>query len=146
MATTIQEKWQSTFEKIDRSCPAQRADEGSLDYLRRLARVGKRYLPRSESICSVRFDGSLPDSVVERFSEQVRTAVERNLLRTDNMKPGELRQVLIQDENTGAKQRHWIGPTSFVKAMGLPCRRVTRINLPPTTALYSADRRELGVY
>jgi hypothetical protein len=42
-------------------------------------------------------DGSA--GVVERFNEMVRTAVERNLVRTDNMAPGEMRQVIHIDEN-----------------------------------------------
>jgi hypothetical protein len=146
MTETIQERWDSTFAKLDRACPVRIASETSADYLRRLSRIGKRYLPRSEEVYSVPFNSELPDAVVEAFSEMVRSAVERNLLRTDNMKPGELRQVLIQDENTGAKQRHWIGPTSFVREMGTPCRKVLRINTPPSTPLYSANRRELGVY
>jgi hypothetical protein len=111
-----------------------------------LSRVGKKYLPFSEEIRGVRFDYTLPDNVVEQFSEQVRAAVERNLYRTDNMAPGDMRAISVVDENTGAKQRHWIGPTSFVREMGLPCRRVTRISMPASTTLYQANRRELGVY
>jgi hypothetical protein len=76
----------------------------------------------------------------------MREAVERNLRRVDNMEPGAMRSVLTVDENTGFKTREWVGPDSFVKAMGLPCRRVLRINAPATTALYaSADaKRAMG--
>jgi hypothetical protein len=121
---TIQERWQSTFEKIDRSCPARRADEASVDYLRRLSVIGKRYLPKSEQIANVTFK-TLPDDVVAKFSELVREAVERQVARTDNMSKGELRPVYEVDENTGSRIRKWIGPTSFVVDMGRPCRRVT---------------------
>ena len=86
----------------------------------------------------------MPDGVVPKFSEMMRAAVERNLYRTDNMEEGELRQVLETDSNTGAKIRSWIGPTSFVKEMGRPCRRVVRINAPASTPLYAADRRSMG--
>jgi hypothetical protein len=140
-AVTAQERWHATFEKIDRSCPSQRADESSTDYLRRLSVIGKKYLPWSEDVKRVKFqDGGLPDDLVEKFSELVREAVERNLRRTDNMASGEMRAISVVDENTGAKQRHWIGPDSFVKSMGLPVRRVLRINVPPMSTLYSADR------
>jgi hypothetical protein len=71
----------------------------------------------------------------------MRQAVARNVTRTDNMQPGEMRAVMVTDENTGMKIREWIGPDSFVKAMGRPCRRVVRINAPATTALYSAVPR-----
>ena len=117
---TIQERWDGTFAKLDRSCPAQRADEASVDYLRRLSRIGRRYIPKGEQIASVNF-AELNDDVVPKFSELMRAAVERNLYRTDNMEPGTMRAVVRVDENTGQKIREWIGP---VKSMGLPCRRV----------------------
>jgi hypothetical protein len=120
---TIQERWDGTFAKLDRSCPAQRADEAEVDYLRRLSRIGKCYIPKGEQMASVNF-AELPDAVVPKFSELMRAAVERNLYRTDNMQPGEMRAVMRIDENTGQKIREWIGPDSFVKSMGLPCRRV----------------------
>jgi hypothetical protein len=74
-------------------------------------------------MASVNF-AELNDDVVPKFSELMRQCVEKNLMRTDNMRPGEMRAVMITDENTGMKQRHWIGPDSFVKAMSAPCRRV----------------------
>jgi hypothetical protein len=60
------------------------------------------------------------------------------------MQPGELRPVLEVDPHTGLQIRNWIGPTSFVKEMGRACRRVTRINVPATTTLYSIDRRDVA--
>jgi hypothetical protein len=65
----------------------------------------------------------------------MREAVERNLMRTDNMERGTMRAVMVTDENTGMKQRHFIGPTSFVVDMGRPCRRVVRIVNPNTVAV-----------
>jgi hypothetical protein len=118
-----QARWDSTFSKLDRSCPARRADESGPDYLRRLSRIGRRYIPKGEQIVSVNF-AELSDDVVPKFSELMRAAVERNLYRTDNMEPGTMRAVMRVDENTGQKIREWIGPDSFVKAMGQPCRRV----------------------
>jgi hypothetical protein len=120
---TIQERWDGTFAKLDRSCPAQRADEAEVDYLRRLSRIGKKYIPRSEQMASVKFS-ELPDETVPKFSELMRRCVEKNLYRVDNMQPGELRPIMVVDEQTGAKVRQFIGPDSFVKAMGQPCRRV----------------------
>ena len=84
---TIQERWDGTFAKLDRSCPAQRADEAQVDYLRRLSRIGRKYIPRSEQMASVNF-AELPDETVPKFSELMRAAVERNLYRTDNMRRG----------------------------------------------------------
>jgi hypothetical protein len=116
--------WDATFQKLDRSCPARRADESGPDYLRRLSRIGRKYIPKGEQIARVRFDDTLPDNVVGRYSELMRQCVEKNIRRTDNMQPGEMRAVMITDENTGQKIREWVGPDSFVKAMGQPCRRV----------------------
>jgi len=94
---TIAEKWDTTFQKLGRSAPAQRADEATVDYQRRLARVGRKYIPAAEEIARVRFDHTMVDSVVPKFSEMMRAAVERNLYRTDNMQPGEMRPVLETD-------------------------------------------------
>jgi hypothetical protein len=120
---SIQERWDSTFAKLDRSCPPQRADEASVDYLRRLSRIGRRYIPKGEQMASVNF-AELPDSVVPKFSELMRQRVEANIHRIDNMKPGELKSYIQTDENTGSKIRCWVGPESFVKSMGRPCRLV----------------------
>ena len=130
---TIQERWDGTFAKLDRSAPAQRADEDSTDYLRRLSRIGRRYIPAHEEIARVKFDDSLPDEVVPKFSELMRSAVERNLYRTDNMQSGELRAVVVVDPNTGAQQRHFVGPYGHQ-----PCRRVTRISAPAGSTLWAA--------
>jgi hypothetical protein len=137
--TTTQERWDSTFQKLDRSCPAQRADEDSTDYLRRLSRIGRRYIPAHEEIARVKFDHTLPDETVPKFSELMRAAVERNLYRIDNMEAGEMRSVMRVDENTGQKIREWIGPTSFVRNAlygHQPCRRVTRISAPAGSTLW----------
>jgi hypothetical protein len=137
---TIQERWDSTFQKLDRSCPAQRADEGQTDYLRRLSRIGRKYIPRSEQMASINF-AELPDDTVPKFSELMRAAVERNLYRTDNMQPGELRSVVVVDPNTGAQQRHFVGPQSFVRNSlygHRDCRRVTRIAAPAGSTLWQA--------
>ena len=141
--STIQERWDSTFEKLGRSAPMQRADEITVDYQIRLARVGRKYIPKGEEIAGVNF-AELPDAVVPKFSEMMRAAVERNLYRVDNMEPGEMRPVLEVDPNTGRQIRTWVGPTNFVKEMGQPCRRVTRINAPASMPLYAADRAALG--
>jgi hypothetical protein len=118
-----QAQWDATFQKLDRSCPARRADESNPDYLRRLSRIGRKYIPKGEEMASVNF-AELPDKYVGRYSELMRQCVEKNIMRTDNMAPGEMRAVMRVDENTGLKVREWIGPDSFVKAMGQPCRRV----------------------
>jgi hypothetical protein len=137
---TIQERWDGTFAKLDRSCPAQRADEGSTDYLRRLSRIGRKYIPKAEQMASINF-AELPDETVPKFSELMRAAVERNLYRTDNMAPGEMRSVMRVDENTGQKVREWIGPQSFVRNSlygHRDCRRVTRISAPAGSTLWQA--------
>ena len=140
-----QARWDATFAKLDRSCPAQRADESGIDYLRRLARVGRKYIPKGEEIAQVRFDHTLPDAVVPQYAELMRERVEANLFRTDNMAPGEMRSVMIVDENTGMRQRHWIGKTSFVRdpAYGhRDVRRVESIPNPTGNILYRSARSQ----
>jgi hypothetical protein len=135
-----QGRWDETFQKIGRSCPAQRADEGHLDYLRRLSRIGRKYIPTGEEIAGVRFDHTLPDAVVGRFSELMRGAVERNIFRTDNMRPGEFKSVLRTDENTGQKIREFYGPQSFVKEMGQAPRLVVGLTHPDNISRLQAAR------
>jgi hypothetical protein len=139
-----QARWDATFQKLDRTCPARRADEVEVDYLRRLSRIGRKYIPRSEQIASVSF-AELPDAVVPKFAEMMRERVEANLFRVDNMQPGEMRAVMVVDENTGAQQRHWIGPQSFVLDPTYghrPCRKVVAINVPTPSRLYVAQGAE----
>jgi hypothetical protein len=143
-STGAQGRWDQTFAKLGRSCPAQRADETGVDYLRRLSRVGRKYIPQGEEIARVSF-AQLPDAVVPKFAEMMRERVEANMYRTDNMQQGEMRAVLVTDENTGAQQRHWVGPTSFVRdpAVGhRDCRKVIAINAPAPTRLYQAAGAE----
>jgi hypothetical protein len=136
---TIQEDWDAVFSKFGRSCPARRADESSIDFQRRLSIIGKRYLPNDEPVRKVVFK-RLPDSVVPKFSSMVMEAVERNLHRTDNMEPGELRPLLHTDAG-GTRTTQFVGPDSFVKAMTQPCRRVVRINAPQPQVLYDNSAR-----
>jgi hypothetical protein len=79
--TGAAERWDQTFQKLGRSAPARRADEGALDYQRRLARVGRRYIPAGEQMAKIRFDHTLPDAVVPKYTEMMRQAVERNMYR-----------------------------------------------------------------
>jgi hypothetical protein len=137
---SIQERWNDTFMKLDRSAPAQRADEGSTDYLRRLSRIGRKYIPKGEQMASINF-AELPDEYVGRYSELMRQCVEKNLRRTDNMQPGEMRSVMRVDENTGQKIREFIGPQSFVRNPlygHRGCRKVTCISAPAGSTLWQA--------
>jgi hypothetical protein len=139
--STITERWDATFAKIERSCPARRADEASVDYLRRLSIIGKKYLPKSEQITNFTFR-DLPDDVVPKFSELVREAVERNLYRTDNMRAGEYRAVMKVDENTGQKIREFYGPRPFTDEFMQWPKRITRINAPEQRAIWGDAKRE----
>ena len=58
----LRPKWQETFEKLGRAAPAPHADESDLQYLRRISRIGRRYIPAGEEIAKVAFDSSMPDS------------------------------------------------------------------------------------
>jgi hypothetical protein len=144
--TGPQALWEETFSKLGRSAPAQRADEGDMAYLRRVSRVGRRYIPAGEEIAQVPFDYTMPDAVVPRFSEMMRARVEANLRRVDNLDPRDpnYRQVLVTDPNTGMKIKEFYRARPFTDDFSTPCRRVTRINTPASTPLYSADRRSMG--
>jgi hypothetical protein len=137
---SIQERWQSTFEKIDRSCPARRADEAQVDYLRRLSVIGKRYLPKDEQITTVTFK-TLPDEVVPKFSEMVREAVERNLTRTDNMQPGTYRTVMRVDEQTGLKIREFYGPRPFTDDFMAPVKKVISFSVPQREVIWGNNAK-----
>jgi hypothetical protein len=144
--TGPQALWEETFQKLGRSAPAQRADEGEMDYLRRMSRLGRRYVPSGEEIARVAFDYTMPDAVVPKFSEMMRERVEANLRRTDNLDPNDpsYRVVHVTDPNTGMKIREFYRARPFTDDFGLPARRVVRINAPASTPLYAADRRSMG--
>jgi hypothetical protein len=137
----VQSKWDDTFAKLDRSAPAQRADESSTNYLRRLSVIGKRYLPNSEKITNVTFK-TLPDEVVPKFSELVRQAVERNLTRTDNMEPGTYKAVMRVDEQTGQKIREFYGPRPFTDDFAGPgVRRVASFSVPQREKIWGNNAK-----
>ena len=117
-----------------------------MDYLRRMSRLGRKYIPRGEEIARVAFDYTLPDAVVPEFSERMRAAVERNMRRTDNLDPRDpnYREVLVTDQNTGMKIREFYRARPFTDDFARPTRRVVRINAPSSTPLYAADRRSMG--
>jgi hypothetical protein len=137
---SIQERWDSTFAKMDRACPARRADESGVNYLRRLSVIGKKYLPQSEQLANVTFK-SLPDEVVPKFSELVRQAVERNLYRTDNMEAGTFRAVMRVDEQTGMKTREFYGPRCFTDQFMGRVMRVARINAPQQQVVWGNNAK-----
>jgi hypothetical protein len=134
--------WDETWAKLGRSAPAPRADEGNADYLRRMARIGRKYIPSGEEIAGVAFDHTMPDAVVPRFSEMMRERVEANLRRTDNLDPNDTnyRVVHVTDENTGMRIREFFRARPFTDDFLLPPRRVVRINAPAGTTLYSIDK------
>jgi hypothetical protein len=137
---SIQERWDATFAKMDRACPARRADEAAVDYLRRLSVIGKRYLPKDERITRVTFR-DLPDEVVPKFSEMVREAVERNLVRTDNMEPGTFRAVTKVDEQTGLKVREFYGPRPFTDEFMLRPKRVVTFSVPQREVIWGHNAK-----
>jgi hypothetical protein len=137
--TGAQGRWDTTFAALGRSAPAQRADESSTNYLRRLSRVGRKYIPAGEPIAQVNFS-ELPDSAVPKYSELMREAVTRNMTRVDNMPhDGSYRTVLVTDDNTGRQIKTFYRPRPFTDDFVQPCRRVVRIAAPATNALYQAS-------
>ena len=82
--TGVHAVWDETFQKLGRSAPAQRADESTYNYQRRLAELGSKYIPRGEQIAGVDFS-QLPNEVVPKFTEMMRERVEANMRRTDNL-------------------------------------------------------------
>ena len=144
--TGPQAQWQETFEKLGRDAPAPHADESDLQYLRRVSRIGRRYIPAGEEIAKVAFDSTMPDSAVRTFSEQMRQRVEANLRRTDNLDPNDpnYKTVLVTDPHTNMKIREFFRARPFTDDFGTACRRVTRINAPASMPLYSANRQSMG--
>ena len=78
-----------------------------MDYLRRVSRMGRKYIPSGEEI-AVPFDHTMPDAVVPEFSEMMRSRVEANMRRADNLDPrdhqlpgGSRHRSQHRDENPG---------------------------------------------
>jgi hypothetical protein len=144
---SILEDIDSAFQVWGRSAPPMRADENNSRYVKRIARVAqaKHYLAYDEPAKRVNFD-ALPDNALPQFTKMLVDGIRRSVTRPDTVPAGEERIMFTRDENTGMATRTFIGADnqSFVKDMGVPCRRVVRVNVPPTTALYQADRRAIA--
>jgi hypothetical protein len=139
--------WDETFQKLGRTAPAQGAGESSYDYQRRLADLGRRYIPRGEEIAGVDFS-RLPNEVVPKFAEMMRDRVEANLRRTDNLDPNDTnyRTVLVHDANTGGKVREFYRARPFTDDFLLPGRKVVRINAPEVRTVYQSRREAASTW
>ena len=62
--TGPQALWEETFPKLGRSAPTQRADEGDMAYLRRVSRVGRKYIPAAKKLPGCVSTPTMPDAVV----------------------------------------------------------------------------------
>ena len=147
--TGPQALWDETWAMLGRTAPAPRAGEGDADYLRRMARLGREYIPSGEEIARVKFDSSMPDNMVPRFAEMMRSRVEANLRRTDNLDPNDsnYRVVHVSDGNTGMRIKEFYRRRPFTDDFGVRCRRVSRINAPASMPLYAAAKSTMaGIY
>jgi hypothetical protein len=63
------------------------------------------------------------DDILDRIEPQVLRGVADSAFYTRAVPEGEMQRRVRYDSN-GQKIIEWIGPTSFVKEMGLPGRRV----------------------
>jgi hypothetical protein len=144
-----QAQWDETWAKLGRTAPQPRAGEGDADYLRRMARLGREYIPSGEEIARVKFDSSMPDAVVPKFSEMMRSRVEANLRRVDNLDKNDpnYKVIHVADGNTGMRIREFYRARPFTDDFGVRCRRVSRINAPASMPLYAVDKSAMaGIY
>lgn len=75
----------------------------------------------------------------------MRECVERNVVRVDNMEPGEFKPVYKTDPG-GTKTVEWHGPQSFVVGLSQPCRRIVRISAPARETPYQNRSAMRGLW
>jgi hypothetical protein len=124
----FQHRADTALEPFSVRAPSPVAGESARSYAIRVLTLCQEKIPPSNPLSSVdlmRCD----DATINVFRPQIFEAVEKAAWSTESVPPGEMKERVKVDANTGAKQRHFIGERSFVCDMGVPSRRV-RIREP----------------
>jgi hypothetical protein len=128
-------KWQAYYDDKLRDI-GMRAPEPTLgktvtDYRRETDRLIKRtFLPPIHPLYQVQYRTLAPDAL-DAFEPQLLKAAADEAYNPATVDPGQFRQINKRDEYGVLKSVDFVGPESFVKAMGRPCRRAI-IRTPDT--------------
>ena len=101
------------------------------DYRRESLRTFKRvFLSQNDELYKVNYRGLRADTL-SVFEPQLLQACVANADNTNGMKPGEFRQITKRNPYGQVSEIRFVGPESFVKAMGRP-GRLAKIRTPDT--------------
>ena len=121
----FQEYYDDTLRKVGMRAPQPTLGQTVNDYRRETLRTIKRtFLPQNHPLYAVQMR-QLKADALGVLEPQVLEAAVTEANNPVHVEPGQLRKVEELDEYGKLKTIKWIGPESFVKAMGRPGRRVT---------------------
>jgi hypothetical protein len=125
-ARIYQKRYDDALSPWDMRAPGPTLGEDITDYRAKLAILAKKQLPPDHAMRKVQYR-RLDSDVFDNFEPQLLQAVRQAAYDPATVPPGEFR-VVPQIDSNGMKINTFIGPESFVKAMGRPGRRVVSFN------------------
>jgi hypothetical protein len=125
-ARVYQERYDNALSPWDMRAPAPVLGEPITEYRAKLAILAKKQLPPDHQLRKVQYR-RMDTAIFDNFEPDLLQAVSRAAYDASTVPPGQFRKVVEADTN-GMKMVRWVGPESFVKAMGRPGRRVLSFN------------------
>src|SRR5215813_8589760 len=123
-ARKFQAYYDDTLRKVGMRAPQPVLGETVNHYRRETLRNLKRtFLPQNHDLYQVQFR-QLESDALQELEPQLLNACVVEAYNPQHVPVGELRKIEELDEYGKLKTIKWIGPESFVKAMGRPGRRV----------------------
>jgi hypothetical protein len=121
-ARTIQEKYDNALAPWGSRADAKPLSQDVDEYHRNLAVRAKKLLPEGHKLRDIQFRGLRADAFAV-LEPQLLSAVSTSAFHPTSVPQGTIQRREATDSN-GHKVINWIGEESFVKAMGIPGRRV----------------------
>jgi hypothetical protein len=121
-----QQRYDEALSPWDLRAPGPVLGEDITEYRAKLAILAKKQLPPDHELRKVSYR-RMDTDIFDRFEPELLQAVSRAAYDPSTVPSGQFRKVGEVDSN-GMKMVRWVGPESFVKAMGRPGRRVLSFN------------------
>ena len=125
-ARVYQERYDNAFQPWDLRARSPVIGENAGDYRRDLAIMAKKQLSENDDYRQIQYR-KLPDTALDQLEPELLRRCREAAYRSDSVPKGEMRRIEEIGED-GLKIVKWIGQESFVKAMGVPGRRVISFN------------------
>jgi hypothetical protein len=124
VARQYQEYYDNTLREVGGRAPQPILGQSATRYRKETCRAFKRnFLPPNHELYQVNYRGLKTDSLAA-LEPQLLQACVAEANNPNTVPPGEFRKIEVRNQYGQLQMTKFIGPESFVKAMGRPGRRV----------------------